>query len=186
VAAGAVASPAATFEDVYDRTIDLVFRNLRRLGVAPAQLDDAVQEVFLVVHRRFAELAACASPDGWVFGVVLRVASDHRRALRRKSPHTQGGGPVDPETVADERAPGAEEEAARREGAALLHALLDELDEDKRAVFVMAELEQMTARAIGEALAVSPNTVSARLAAARRDFEKAVARARARGEWRHR
>jgi RNA polymerase sigma-70 factor (ECF subfamily) len=185
-AKGPPAPPPPTFEALYDRCFDLVFRNLRRLGVPAAGLDDAVQEVFLVVHRRFAEVEATAALEGWVFGVVLRVASDHRRALRRKSPHAQGGGPVDPETVVDERAPGAEEEVARRQAAARLHALLDELDEDKRAVFVMAELEQMTARAIGEVLGVSPNTVSARLAAARRDFEKAVARERARDEWRQR
>jgi RNA polymerase sigma-70 factor (ECF subfamily) len=178
-----VGAGSLSFEALYDRCFDFVFRNLRRLGVPAAQVDDAVQEVFLVVHRRQGELAECASVEGWVFGVVLRVASDHRRALRRKSPHAQGGA-VDPETLADEGAIGAEEQAARSEAAALLHALLAALDEDKRAVFVLAELEQMSARAIGEALGLNPNTVSARLAAARRDFEKAAARERARGTWR--
>ena len=117
-------------------------------------------------------------------GVVLRVASDARRAHRRKSPHAHGEGPVDPETVADEGALGAEDHAARREGAALLSAMLEELDEDKRAVFVLAELEGLSMPAIAEALGLNVNTAYARLRAARQDFERAVARAPARDGWR--
>ena len=65
-----------------------------------------------------------------------------------------------------------------------LHRLLDGLDDDKRAVFVLAELEQMSAPQIAEVLGENVNTIYARLRAARREFEQMVAREDARDEWR--
>src|SRR5262245_16282732 len=80
----AIDEPVA-FDAVYDACFDFVWRNARRLGVPDAQLDDAVQEVFLVVHRRLADFEGRSSIKTWVFGILLKVAADHRRALRRKS-----------------------------------------------------------------------------------------------------
>jgi len=62
----------------------------------------------------------------------------------------------------------------RAEEVRLLHRILDRLDDDKRAVFVLAELEQMTAPEIAEALSVNLNTVYSRLRAARAAFEDAL------------
>jgi RNA polymerase sigma-70 factor (ECF subfamily) len=179
----ALAEPLS-FEAVYEAQFDFVWRNVRRLGVPDAQVDDAVQEVFLVVHRRLHEFEARSSVKTWIFGIALRVASAERRSIRRKSPHTRApGGPVEPDTVADEGAD-QEERAARAEGARTLHRMLSALDDDKRAVFVMAELEEMSAPEIAEAVGANVNTVYARLRAARREFEEAVARERARESWR--
>jgi RNA polymerase sigma-70 factor (ECF subfamily) len=170
-----------SFDTVYEQHFDFVWCNLRRLRVPDALLDDAAQEVFLVVHRRLPELSQHSSLKSWLFGIVLRVARDQRRLLRRKSPHTRSAdAAVDADCIADERGESPDASAARSEGAALLHRLLDELDEDKRAVFVMVEIEQMTIPEITDALGVNLNTLYARLRAARRDFEKAVARERAR------
>jgi RNA polymerase sigma-70 factor, ECF subfamily len=171
-----------TFAEVYDECFDLAWRNLRRLGVPEAQVDDAVQEVFMIVHRRLPEFEGRASLRAWVCAIVTRVASDHRRTLRRKSPHV--GASVDADTLPDEGAPDPHENAVREEGVRLLHALLDQLDDDKRAVFVLAELEQMTAPEIAESLAENVNTIYARLRAARAEFEQLVARAQARDNWR--
>lgn len=172
------------FEAIYDDHVDFVFRNVRRLGVPDAHVDDAVQEVFLVVHRRLAEFEGRSSLKTWIFGILARVAADHRRSLRRKSPHLRSpGGIVEPDTVIDER-DGPHESIARAEGLRLLHALLDELDDDKRAVLVLAELEQMSSPEIAESLGCNLNTVYARLRAARREFEQAASRERARDTWR--
>ncbi len=85
------------FEAIYDEHFDFVFRNVRRLGVPDAHVDDAVQEVFLVVHRRLAEFEGRSSVKTWIFGVLARVAADHRRSIRRKSPHWRSpGGVVEP------------------------------------------------------------------------------------------
>lgn len=181
---GAVTGEAIDFEALYDEHFDFVFRNVRRLGVPDAHVDDAVQEVFLVVHRRLAEFEGRSSVKTWVFGILARVAADHRRSLRRKSPHLRSpGGVVEPDTVLDER-DGPHDAATRAEGVRLLHALLDQLDDDKRAVLVLAELEQMTSPEIAEALGLNLNTVYARLRAARREFEQAAQRERARDTWR--
>jgi RNA polymerase sigma-70 factor (ECF subfamily) len=173
-----------SFEAVYDACFDVVWRNLRRLGVPDAQLDDAVQEVFLVVHRRLPEFTGRSSLKTWVCAIVTRVASDHRRALRRKSPHTRTPeAAVEADTTPDER-PDPEARAVRVEGVRLLHRLLDELSDDKREVLVLAELEELTVPEIAEALGENVNTIYARLRAARHEFELGALRARARDTWR--
>jgi RNA polymerase sigma-70 factor (ECF subfamily) len=107
--------------------------------------------------------------------------------LRRKNLHIHAGGRVvEADTVADEVTRNPHDGAVRLEGVRLLHRLLDALADDKRVVFVLAELEQMSAPEIAAAIGVNVNTVYARLRAARRDFEQAVAREQARDNWRER
>jgi RNA polymerase sigma-70 factor (ECF subfamily) len=186
-AAGVTADAAArlSFDEIYEAYFDFVWCNARRLGVPEASVDDAVQEVFLVVHRRLGEFEGRSSLKTWLFQIVLRVASNQRRANRRKSPFTDPrAAPVDADAIADERAGSPDDGLARRQGVRLLYKLLGELDDDKRAVFVLAELEQMSAPDIAEALGVNVNTVYARLRAARRQFEQAIAREHARDTWR--
>jgi RNA polymerase sigma-70 factor (ECF subfamily) len=183
-AAEGAGEEAPSFEDVYEENFDFVWRNVRRLGVPDALVDDAAQEVFLVVHRRLREFQGRSSVRTWLFGIVAKVASDHRRAIRRKSPHARSAeASIDADAIADDRAD-PHDRAARAEGVRVLHRVLDELDDDKRAVFVLAELEQMSAPEIAEAIGANVNTVYARLRAARRDFEQAALRERARDAWR--
>ena len=73
---------------------------------------------------------------------------------------------------------------AEREAVRTLHTILDELDDEKREVFVLAELEQMTVPEIADAVEANVNTVYSRLRAARREFDQAVLRHRAREQWR--
>jgi len=170
---------APCFDDVYRAEFGFVWRSAKRLGLRDAGLDDAVQEVFLVVHRRLAEFEGRSSLRTWLFGITLRVVRDHRRSARRRDP----GPPVDPDTL---RATGGgpAESAEKAEAVRLLHALLDELDDERREVFVMAELEQMPMPEIAEALAINVNTAYARLRIARQEFEQALGRHRARDTWR--
>jgi RNA polymerase sigma-70 factor, ECF subfamily len=180
-----VEGAALVFEDVYERCFDFVWRNVRRLGVQDACVDDVVQEVFLVVHRRLGEFEQRSSLKTWLFGILLRVASDHRRALRRKSPHARSAAAsVDADTVADEHTASPHDAISRNQEVRLLYKLLDELEDGKREVFVLAELEQMSVPAIAELVGANVNTVYARLRAARKDFEQAVTREKARNAWR--
>ncbi len=182
-AAAAAARPS--FEEVYEEHFALVWRTVRRLGVPEAATPDAVQEVFLVVHRRLGEFEGRSSLKTWICAIVARVASDARRSLRRKSPHARSAdAAVDADTVPDERAESPHDRTVQREAVRLLHRLLDELDDGKRAVLVLAELEQMSVPEIAEALGENTNTIYARLRAARREFEQAAVRARARDDWR--
>jgi RNA polymerase sigma-70 factor (ECF subfamily) len=166
-----------SFEELYDAHVEFLWRNARRLGVGDDAVDDVLQQVFLVVHRRLPEVTMTGSEKAWLFGVLLRVVRDHKRSLRRKSPHRFFAA-TDPETLADDRFRSPDETVARGEAAALVQSWLDALDDDKREVFILAELEQMSAREIGEATATNPSTVYSRLRAARAAFEAAATRHR--------
>jgi len=175
-----------SFDALYDEHFAFVWRSLRRLGVDPSSLDDAVQDVFVVVHRRLDSFEGRSSPRTWLFGIVLRVARDQRRAARRKRSHgLVPTGETDTEAVPD-ASPSPFDAAARGEAVRVLYAILDDLEDDKREVLVMADLEQVTVPEIAELLGANVNTVHSRLRAARAEVAQALARHRARDAWRQR
>jgi RNA polymerase sigma-70 factor (ECF subfamily) len=167
------------FPALYQTHFDFVWRSLRRLGVPESALDDAHQEVFLVAHKRLRQFEGRSTLKTWLFGILLNVVRRHRRARRRDASHD----PL-PDTLVDTNQPGPLEAAAKCEAAQMLQAFLDGLDADKRAVFILAELEQMTAQEVAEATDTNVRTVYSRLRVARQQFEQAVARHRARDGWR--
>lgn len=182
--AGDAAAPLS-FESVYEEHLAFVWRSLQRLGLRGAGLDDAVQEVFLIVHRKLPTFEGRSSVKTWLFGIVLRVARNARRVAQRH-PVIETA-PADEEERADEasgRTPA--EHAERNEAVRVLDALLDELGDEKREVFILAEIEQMTAPEIAEAVGITLSNVYGRLRAARQGFEQAIARRHARDTWRHR
>jgi len=168
---------APSFRALYDAYFAFVWRTLWRLGVWPASVADAAQDVFIVVHRRLADLHSGDVARSWLYGIVVRVARDYRRAQQRRGLNERN---PETEDVADPKATAADRQFEQREAVALLDQLLDTLDEDKREVLVLVELEQMSVPEIAQLLAVNPNTIYTRLRAARADFERALARHRAR------
>lgn len=182
---GADSAPSHGAELVFDRVyrehFAFVWRSARRLGVGDASLDDVVQEVFVVVHRRLADFEGRSSLKTWLFGITLRLVRDHRRAMKRRAPASDR----ELETVAAEQ-PDPSENAQRGEAVRMLHAILDQLEDEQREVFVMAELEQLTMPEIASAIGINVNTAYARLRLAREDFDRAVTRQSARDEWRMR
>lgn len=162
------------FHALYREQFDFVFRNLRRLGVPAEQVDDAVQDVFMVVLRRLDQYQAGSHPKAWLFAIALRVARNYRRSMRRKDSRLSA---IDGDVFSASSEHDPFERAARTEAVRLLHAFLERIHEDKRSVFIMTELEQMSAPEIADALHVNLNTIYARIRAARREFEQAVATA---------
>jgi RNA polymerase sigma-70 factor (ECF subfamily) len=133
------AAESREFDDLYVRHFSFVWRNLRRLGVPEALVEDAAQDTFVVVHRRLSDLRPDASPKAWLFGIALRVAHDYRRTRQRKPALS-----LDAETQASpDRGPF--EKTARAQAGRVLHRFLETLDPDKRAVFMLAEMEEMSA-----------------------------------------
>lgn len=169
---------AGDFASVYREHFAFVFRSVRRLGVPELMVDDAVQEVFVVVHRRLGHFAGRSSLRTWLFGIVLRVARDYRRAAARRGGRQAPLGALAAHVPAS--TPSPLEAAERGEASRLLHRFLDELDDDKRAAFVMVEIEQMTVPEAAEALGANVDTVYSRLRVARQKFEQAVLRHHAR------
>lgn len=159
---------------VYEENAAFVWASLQRLGVRDSDLEDVLQEVFVVVHKRIATFDGSSKVTTWLFGICMRVASAYRRRGFRRNETCV----ADPPESVDARSP--EADLAARESRRRLEALLDELDLDKRAVFVMFEIDELSCDDIAELLDVPVGTVYSRLHAARKDFQKALARMHAR------
>jgi RNA polymerase sigma-70 factor (ECF subfamily) len=156
------------FERVFQEHAPYVWRVLRRLGVAEADADDVCQDVFIVVHRRLGTFRTGALRT-WLYGICLRVASEHRRRPYRRREVV-----VDAVPDAGMDAP-QEQEVERRRALERLDRALDLLDDDKRAVFVLFELEQLSMVEVAEAAGCPLQTAYSRLYAARKMVEAALA-----------
>ncbi|WP_437544222.1 sigma-70 family RNA polymerase sigma factor [Sorangium sp. So ce367] len=172
------ASPAPgglvpSFEQLFVDHAPFVWRALRRLGVHDADAEDVCQEVFMIVHRRLASFEGRSSVQTWMYGICVRVAADYRKRAHRRRESTRADLP---EQVAPEDQHGALED---REARALLDACVQTLDDDKRAVFVLFELEELPMTEVAEAVGCPLQTAYARLYAARRVVEAALRRATA-------
>jgi RNA polymerase sigma-70 factor (ECF subfamily) len=159
---------------IHDEHADFVWRSLLRLGVREVDAEDALQSVFMVVHRRLSTYDGSSKMTTWLFGISLRIASAYRRKVGAR--REDGTLLTDPE---DARASPAEQ-LEGKEARGRLQALLDAMDPEKRAVFVMFELDEMSCEQIAEVLGVPVGTVYSRLSAARKAFAAALARLDAR------
>jgi RNA polymerase sigma-70 factor (ECF subfamily) len=150
-----------TLREVFDAHAAYILRSLRHLGVAESDLEDVGQEVFVTVHRRLSSFEGRSKLRTWLYGICLRVASDYRRrAYVRRERATADPARDLPE--AEEHAPDA-----RVEARAELQALLGELDDDKRAVVVLYEIEGFSMKEVAEILDCPLQTAYSRLHAAR-------------------
>jgi RNA polymerase sigma-70 factor (ECF subfamily) len=140
-------------------------------------MDDVVQEVFIVIHARLHTVQCPETLRSWIYGVVRRTASGYHRARRVKDASAAALA-VEPTAQLLPRTPlDLVEQNAQVK---LLFSLLEELDEPKREVFLMVELDDLTVPEIAEILEIPLNTVYSRLRAARQAFEEALARHSAR------
>ncbi len=162
-------------EDVYARHVAVVWRFLRSLGVRDGDVEDVCQEVFVVVHRDLAAFDGRHPLSTWLYAICLRAASTYRRAARfRREVVTD----APPDLAVEATQP---EAVARREARALLSRVLDELDDDKRAVFVLYEIEEQPMSEVAAALGCPLQTAYSRLHAARAHVEAASRRLHLRG-----
>ncbi|MEO6777245.1 MAG: sigma-70 family RNA polymerase sigma factor [Kofleriaceae bacterium] len=160
------------FATIYDDHVKFVWRVLGRLDVPRADLEDVCQEVFIVVHRRLGEFEHRSSLRTWIYGIALRCASADRRRKARRRPSSA---PL-PEIAIEG---GQLEDLDARDARATLDRLLELLDAEKRAVFVLFELEEL---AMAEVVAIAGcplQTGYSRLHAARAIVAAAAARMRA-------
>jgi RNA polymerase sigma-70 factor (ECF subfamily) len=157
------------FEGTYAEYFPFVWRCLRGLGVSDAALDDAAQDVFLVVHSQQASFQGLSTVRTWLFGIIRNVASNHRRAVSRK------GGRHEPLAEHPQSAPDPLEHAQNAEAAAFVQRFLAGLNDKKRVVFILAVLEEMSIPEVATALSIPLNTAYTRLRSARADFQRALA-----------
>lgn len=164
------AQPAAaghpTTAQVFAEYGQYVFRTLRYLGVPERDLPDVVQETFVVVHRKLPEFEARSSVRTWLYRICRRTASDYRRKahVRRESLREP----------TEELVHATTQPANAIEARQLLLRALDTLDEEKREVFVLAEVEGLTMMEVIEVVGCPLQTGYSRLTAARKRVEEFV------------
>jgi RNA polymerase sigma-70 factor, ECF subfamily len=161
------------FTAIFRDYAPFVWRALRRLGVSEREAEDVLQEVFLVVHSKLTSFQARSSLRSWVYGICVYKALDHRRLARVQREVMDGGLP--------DRAGDPTQERSVELGRACvqLDAILERLDDAKRAVFVLFEWEGLSMQEIAELMGTPVQTAYSRLYAARRQVLAGLSR----GEW---
>ncbi len=167
LAAGADAR--LSFEELYELYFSFAWRSLRHLGVPASALEDAAQEVWMVVHRRLGSFEQRSGPRTWLFGIALNVARNRRRGERR-APQMQ---PLSEHVVSAR--PDPEGMRAGQEAWGKMQSFLQTLDEQRRAVFVSSLLEQLSAAETAEATGLDAATVYHLVRRLRRSFKAYLA-----------
>ena len=161
----------ALFRALFDEHASYVAATLGRLGIAQQDRDDLVAEVFVRVHKEIDRYDPERAARPWLFAFAARVAANHRRLARHRL------------EILGEEAHLAEEPAQEgalvgRERRTIVEEALDALDDERRAVFVLHELDEISVPAIARSLGIPEGTAYSRLRAARIEFSKAARRIR--------
>jgi len=160
-----VANGPGDFRAIYAKHYGFVWHALHRFGVPADQIDDALQEVFVTVHRRRFDFDG-RSTKAWLYGIARRTASNHRRASRRSERRTDAVRAV---------AESHPESASRAYDALqILDRYLETLGDDERELFILSELEGMTGPEIALARGENLNTTYSRIRKLRLEFADRV------------
>ncbi len=160
------------FEVIYAEYVGFVWRCLRTLGVPDRALDDAAQEVFIVVHRGLAGFRGASQLRTWLYGIVRNVAYKQARRVRRKD----RAEPIDEQIKSQDPTPG--ERAEEAQAAEFVRRFALGLSETKREVFMLALVEQFSIPEVAEMTGIPLNTAYTRLRAVRTEFRAALLRHR--------
>lgn len=167
---------AARLRAMADAHYEFIWRWLRGLGVASASIDDAAQQVFWIASQKL-DVIDVGSERAFLMSTARGVAANARRSTARL-PDLADEQTLDshPDAALD-----PEEAMAQKQARQVLERLLEALPAELREVFVLFELEGLTAARIAELLALPPGTVASRLRRAREEFQAGVKRLQASG-----
>jgi RNA polymerase sigma-70 factor (ECF subfamily) len=166
------------FRQIVGANVDFIWRCLRRMGIPSGDVDDAVQQVFLVVASKLESIGQ-GSERAFLFATASRIAANARRSVhRRDEAHHQ--------MMQAERvdAPSQEELTDQLRARALMDRVLSEMPGELREVFVLFELEELSVSEVAELLSIPIGTVGSRLRRAREEFQDKVRRIKAMNQYR--
>jgi RNA polymerase sigma-70 factor (ECF subfamily) len=175
-ALAATAIPAAEqdralrFRRVFESEFAYVWTSLRRLGVAPRDLEDVAHDVLLCVYQSFDRYDPERPLRPWLFAFAFRFASDYRRLARHRVERM--GEAID----APSHAALPDEVASSNEARALIARALESVPIERRAVFILFELDERKMTEIAESLEIPLHTAYSRLRVAREEFRSALER----------
>ena len=155
--------PRPDFRSIFDREFSYVWTSLRRLGVAPRDLEDVTHDVFVEVFRNLVRYDAARPLRPWLFAFAFRFASDYRRLARHRVEVYE----EPPGASAD---PPADDVVATRELRAVIMKALDSIELMRRGVFILHEIDAVPMIEIARALGIPVNTAYSRLRVAREEF----------------
>jgi len=156
------------FKTIYTTYFGFVWRCLQGYGVPTAALDDAAQDVFVIVHRRLGDFRGDSTLRTWLYSIVRNVAANRRRSEKRRGSLAalkedvpcSDSGPI--------------EYVQQREAVDFVRCFLAKIDDKKRDVFILALLEGMTIPEVAETLNIPLNTAYTRLRSVRLEFRRAL------------
>jgi len=160
----------ARFEAVFEAELGYVWTSLRRLGVQPRDLEDVAHEVFLKAYGSFSSYDPTRPIRPWLFAFAFRFASDYRR-LARHGTELYGDDEPAPDDQLD-----AEHALVQRQRELLVTRALESVDIDRRAVFVLHELDEQPMPVVAQLLGIPLNTGYSQLRTAREEFTTALRR----------
>lgn len=170
---GTPASEGFSFERVYDQWFDEVSRWVRALGAREADRDDVVQDIFLVVHRRLADFDG-QNVAGWLYQIARRKVRDYRHLMWIKHLFGNTSVPLVDDMLQTGQSP--LDQLETRQKSQLFERLLDGLNPDQRAAFVLFEIEGSSGEEIARLQGVPINTVWARIHKARKKLQERAER----------
>lgn len=165
-------APQLNFGSVVRQYSAYVLGVLRRLGVAPADVDDVAQEVFLAVHRQLTSFEARSTLKTWLCGICKNKALDHGRTASRRRRLLAAAG----SHGADALACDPQQELLLKERESLLYEALGKLSRQQREVFVLFEIEQLSMKEVAESVGCELDTAYSRHRVARQRVQAAFER----------
>jgi RNA polymerase sigma-70 factor, ECF subfamily len=158
-------------EGLFEAYADEVATWASRLGGPGFDVEDAVQEVFIIVHRRIDRFRGESDVKGWLYGIAANVVRQQRRTARRRRWFGRGVDVSDPEMMRVQQLTPVEELERRRRTVAV-YRVLDAMRETNRAILIFFELEGLTGDAIAGLMSMQVATVWVRLHRAREEFSR--------------
>lgn len=147
-----------------------VARFLLQLGVKPMDLDDIVQEVFLVVHARGGYTPGRAKVTSYLGSIAVHAAQSYRRKQAQRRTRESAESMDELPTLV----PNVHDVMEAGEQSARIRAALATLPEELRAVLLLVELENESCGSVAAAMGCSVGTIYWRAHTARKRFAQAL------------
>lgn len=167
----ACAGDAQAFRSIYETHFDFILRSCLRLGLPHGDVEDALQETFLIASRKLSSFGE-GRLSSWLFRIAANVVSSRHRKHRLRAALVALWLPRGEQPTAPAPSELLEQRDDRREAARRVGELLARMSPRKREVFALFELEGLSGDEIAERVGCPVATVWTRLFHARRDFER--------------
>ena len=163
------------FKSLVENYQDLVYNTALGVVQNSEDAEDVAQEVFIQVFRSIDQFKGDARLSTWIYRITTTKALDHIRSRKRKKRFafiTSLFGPNDEliHEPVDFQHPGVTLD--RKEQAALLFRMIDQLPENQKVAFTLHKTEELSYQEIADVMQLSVSAVESLLFRARQNLRK--------------